>query len=196
MSASLKVHTLKSHYVYFYNTTHKSFSYTSASVSRCSRCSLLGPLHWLPLILSGVLLLQLLRPFPHRLRLDPGSHPGVKRTGHQRVTWRAGCCRCELEPPHSQRSDWMWCHDLRRHLQNGEKKGGTNRSWILWTASETPSTFCWRRMFSWFYTAVSGITQDSSNVDSHLTVLRLNIKESWKPMWPYNHFVSALSIMS
>lgn len=123
MSASLKVHTLKSHYVYFYNTTHKSFSYTSASVSRCSRCSLLGPLHWLPLILSGVLLLQLLRPFPHRLRLDPGSHPGVKRTGHQRVTWRAGCCRCELEPPHSQRSDWMWCHDLRRHLQNGEKKG-------------------------------------------------------------------------
>lgn len=77
-----------------------------------------------------------------------------------------------------------------------EKKGGTNRSWILWTASETPSTFCWRRMFSWFYTAVSGITQDSSNVDSHLTVLRLNIKDSWKPMWPYNHFVSALSIMS
>lgn len=78
----------------------------------------------------------------------------------------------------------------------GKKKGGTKRSWILWTASETPSTFCWRRMFSWFYTAVSGITQDSSNVDSHLTVLRLNIKESWKPMWPYNHFVSALSIMS
>lgn len=36
---------------------HKSFSYTSTSVSRCSRCSLLGPLHRLPLVLSGLLLL-------------------------------------------------------------------------------------------------------------------------------------------
>ena len=74
-----------------------------------------------------------------------------------------------------------------------KKKGETNRSWILWTVVETPSTFCWCRTFSCFY-AVSRITQDSSNVDSHLTVLRLSIKDSW--LWPYDRFVSALSIIS
>lgn len=99
------------------------------SVSRCSRCSLLGPLHRLPVVRCGVLLLRLLWPSPHWLCLDPGSHSGAGRGRHQPAACGAGCCcRCKLKPPYGHQTDRLWRHDPGHGQQNENRGTGLNSS--------------------------------------------------------------------